>query len=131
MTVKRSAPARAGAAPYRVVAVGDTIISEQGIVAIVGRNRRCQVLGAAHTFEEANKLIRQYRPDLLLIEPFLENCDAIRWIKDLAIEFPRIRILVVSRQSELTYAERALHAGTTSLAGRDRYSRRGTLVRHR
>jgi DNA-binding NarL/FixJ family response regulator len=93
------------------MAVGDTIISEQGLVAIIGRDPRYHVCGAAHTFEEANRLVRQHRPDLLLIEPFLENRDAIRWIKDLATEFPRIRILVVSRQSERTYAERALCAG--------------------
>ena len=105
------ASSRGGKEPYRVVAVGDTIISEQGLVAIIGRDPRYQVCGAAHTFEEANKLVRRHRPDVLLIEPFLENRDAIRWIKDLAMEFPRIRILVVSRQSELTYAERALHAG--------------------
>ena len=95
------------------MAVGDTIISEQGLVAIIGRDPRYNVCGAAHTFEEANKLVRQHRPDVLLIEPFLENRDAIRWVKDLATEFPRIRILVVSRQSERTYAERALCAGAS------------------
>ena len=77
---------RPGQEPYRVVAVGDTIISEQGLVAIIGRDPRYHVCGAAHTFEEANKLVRQHRPDVLLIEPFLENRDAIRWIKDLATE---------------------------------------------
>jgi DNA-binding NarL/FixJ family response regulator len=46
-----------------------------------------------------------------LIESFLEDRDGIRWIKDLATEFPRIRILIVSRQSERIYAARALHAG--------------------
>jgi len=111
--VKKSAPARGGKEPCRVVAVGDTIISEQGLVAIIGRDPRYHVCGAAHTFEEANKLVRQRRPDVLLIEPFLENRDAIRWIKDLATEFPRIRILIVSRQSERTYAERALCAGAS------------------
>jgi DNA-binding NarL/FixJ family response regulator len=111
--MKPAATARAGKEPYRVVAVGDTIISEQGLVAIIGRDPLYQVCGAAHTFEDANKLIRQHRPDVLLIEPFLENRDAIRWIKDLATEFPRIRILVVSRQSERTYAERALRAGAS------------------
>ena len=110
-TVKQSATTRPGKEPYRVVAVGDTIIGEQGLVAIIGRDRRYQICGAAHTFSEANKLVRQHRPDVLLIEPFLENRDAIRWIKDLATEFPRIRILIVSRQSERTYAERALRAG--------------------
>jgi DNA-binding NarL/FixJ family response regulator len=112
--VKKSAPARAGAAPYQVVAVGDTIIiGEQGLVAIIGHDPRYQMCGAARTFQEANRLVRQHRPDLLLIEPFLEHCDAIRWVKDLATEFPRIRILIVSRQSELTYAERALRAGAS------------------
>ena len=93
------------------MAIGDTIIGEQGLVAIIGRDPRYRVCGAAHTFEEANRLVRQHRPDVLLIEPFLENRDAIRWIKDLAMEFPRIRILIVSRQSERIYAERALQAG--------------------
>ena len=104
---------RGGKEPYKVVAVGDTIISEQGLVAIIGRDPRYHVCGAAHTFAEANKLVRQHRPDVLLIEPFLENRDAIRWIKDLATEHLRIRILVVSRQSERTYAERALCAGAS------------------
>src|SRR6266478_7457230 len=110
-TGKKSAATRALIAICRVVAVGDTIISEEGLVAIIGRDPRYQVCGAAHTFEEANQLVRQHRPDVLLIEPFLENRDAIRWIKDLATEFPRIRILIVSRQSERIYAERALQAG--------------------
>src|SRR5438046_3252211 len=103
----------AGKEPYRVVAVGDTIISEQGLVAIIGRDPRYHVCGAAHTFAEANKLVREHCPDVLLIEPFLENRDAIRWIKDLAREFPHIRILVVSRQSERTYAERDFCAGAS------------------
>jgi len=102
-----------GKKAFRVMAVGDTIIGEQGLVAIIGRDPRYRICGAAHTFEEANKLVRRHRPDVLLIEPFLENRDAIRWIKDLATEFPRIRILVVSRQSERTYAERALNAGAS------------------
>src|SRR5437773_5387752 len=99
--------------PSRVVVVGDTIISEQGLAAIIGSDPLYHVCSAAHTFEEANRLVRQHRPDVLLIEPFLENRDAIRWIKDLATEFPRIRILIVSRRSERTYAERALRAGAS------------------
>jgi response regulator of citrate/malate metabolism len=99
--MKSRATARAGTEPYRVVVVGDTIISEQGLVAIIGRDPRYHVCGAAHTFQEANILVRQHRPDLLLIEPFLEHRDAIRWIKDLATELTRIRILIVSRLSKL------------------------------
>jgi DNA-binding NarL/FixJ family response regulator len=78
---------------------------------IVGRDKRYQVCGGAHGFFDAGELIRKHRPNVLLIEPFLEDRDGIRWIQDLAAEFPRTRILIVSRQSERIYAERALHAG--------------------
>jgi len=109
--VKKSAPARAGTEPCRVVVVGDTVVSEQGMATIVGRDERYHVCGGAHGFYDAGELIRKYQPDVLLIEPFLQDRDGIRWIKDLATEYPHIRILIVSRQSERIYAERALHAG--------------------
>src|SRR5437773_253019 len=97
----------------RVVVVGDTCVSEEGMAAIVGRDKRYHVCGGAHGFYDASELIRQYRPDILLIEPFLEDRDGILWIKELAMESPNTRILVVSRQSEHVFAERALHAGAT------------------
>src|SRR5207249_10633471 len=66
---------------------------------------------SAHGYYDAAELIRKHQPDVLLIEPFLEDRDGIRWIKDLATEFPATHILIVSRQSERIYAERALNAG--------------------
>src|SRR5438876_2010749 len=109
--VKNGAAVRAGRKPCRVVVVADTCVSEQGMAAIVGRDKRYQVCGGAHGFFDAGELIRKHQPDVLLIEPFLEDRDGIRWIKDLATEFPRTRILIVSRQSERVYSERALQAG--------------------
>jgi len=101
------------AGPCRVVVVGETVISEQGMATLVARDKRYSVCGAAHTFHKANNIIRQHRPDVLLIEPFLEHQDGIRWIKDIAREHPRTRILIVSRQAEKIYAERALRAGAS------------------
>lgn len=97
--------------PLRVVIVGDTIVSQEGLTAILKRDKRYTVCGGAHEFSSAVKLISQHRPDILLIEPFLENRDALRWIADLAAEYTATRILIVSGQSERIYAERALNAG--------------------
>jgi DNA-binding NarL/FixJ family response regulator len=83
------------------------------MVALIARDKRYLVCGAAHTFRQAHNMIRDLRPDVLLIEPFLENQDGIRWIKDIAKELPRTRILIVSGQSEQIYAERALRAGAS------------------
>jgi DNA-binding NarL/FixJ family response regulator len=93
------------------VVVGDTCVSEAGITSIVGGDKRYRVCASAHGFFDAGELIRRHRPDILLIEPFLEDRDGILWIKDLAKAYPRTRILIVSRQSQRIYAERALHAG--------------------
>lgn len=97
--------------PARVAVVAETCVSEEGVAAIVGRDKRYHICGRAHGFYDAAELIRKHQPDLLLIEPFLEDRDGIGWIKDLATEFPRTRILIVSRQSERIYAQRALQAG--------------------
>ena len=91
--------------------VGESCVSEEGLAAIVGRDKRYQVCGGAHGFFDAGELIRKHRPDVLMIEPFLEDRDGILWIKELVSEYPQTRILMVSRQSERVYAERALHAG--------------------
>jgi DNA-binding NarL/FixJ family response regulator len=109
--VKSPARHRAGQEPSRVVVVADSCVSEEGMASIVGRDQRYHVCGRAHGFYDAEELIRQHRPDVLLIEPFLEDRDGIRWIKDLAARFPRTRILIVSRHPEQVFAERALRAG--------------------
>jgi two-component system, NarL family, response regulator NreC len=109
--MKRSVPFCAGTEPCRVVVVGDTSVSEEGMAAMVGRDKRYHVCGGAHGFYDAGELIRKHEPDVLVIEPFLEDRDGIRWIKDLATEYPHTRILIVSRQPERIYAERALQAG--------------------
>jgi DNA-binding NarL/FixJ family response regulator len=108
---KKSATVRALFALCRIVVLGDTCVSEEGMAAIVGRDRRYHVCGSAHGFYDAGKLIQKYHPDVLLLEPFVEGRDGIRWIKDLTTEYPSTQILIVSRQSERLYAERALHAG--------------------
>jgi DNA-binding NarL/FixJ family response regulator len=91
--------------------VGENCVAEEGAVAIVARDKRYHVCAGAHNFDDAGELIRKHQPDILLIEPFLEGRDGIQWIKDIATEFPQIRILIVSRQGERIYAERALRAG--------------------
>ena len=109
--MKKSTTVRAVFELCRIVVVGDTCVSEEGMATIVRRDKRYHVCAAAHGFYDAGELIRKHQPNVLLIEPFLEDRDGIRWIEDLAREFPRTRILIVSRQSERVYAERALHAG--------------------
>jgi response regulator of citrate/malate metabolism len=40
-------------------------------------------------FLDARELIHKHQPDVLLIEPFLEDRDGILWIKELAKGYPQ------------------------------------------
>ena len=60
--------------------VGDTCISEEGIAAMVGRDKRYHVCGSAHDFYDTRELIRKHQPDVLLIEPFLLMAFSDAWL---------------------------------------------------
>jgi DNA-binding NarL/FixJ family response regulator len=99
--------------PPRIVVADDSTAAREGLAAIIRQHLRYSVCGLAKDQKTTNELLKQHQPDLLLIEPFLGNCDGIFLLKELAARFPRTRILAVSRQPEEIYAERALRAGAS------------------
>ena len=98
--------------PHILVA-DDSTVAREGIAAIVRRDLHYTVYSLATDQRMLNELLEQHQPDLLVIEPFLGNQDGIFLIKDLASRFPTTRMLVVSKQPEEIYAERALRAGAS------------------
>ena len=56
--MNKSGPAsRAGTEPWRVVVVGDSVVSEQGLVATIGRDLRHHFSSVAHGFYEREDFI--------------------------------------------------------------------------
>ena len=96
----------------RIVVADDSTVAREGTAAII-RDLPCALCGLANDQQTTSKLMEQHRPDLLLIEPFFGNRDGIFFLKELAGRFPETRILVVSKQQEEIYAERALRAGAS------------------
>jgi DNA-binding NarL/FixJ family response regulator len=96
----------------RIVVADDSTVAREGTAAII-RDLPCALCGLATDQQTTSKLLEQHHPDLLLIEPFFGNRDGIFFLKELAGRFPETRILVVSKQQEEIYAERALRAGAS------------------
>jgi DNA-binding NarL/FixJ family response regulator len=96
----------------RIVVADDSTVAREGIAAII-RERLYTLCGLAADQQTTNELLNEHQPDLLLIEPFLGNSDGIFFLKDLVTRFPKTRIVVVSRQPEEVYAQRALRAGAS------------------
>jgi DNA-binding NarL/FixJ family response regulator len=97
----------------RIVVADDSTVAREGIAAIIRRDLRYVVCGLAADQQTIYEVLETHKPDLLLIEPFLGNQDGIFLLKEIAARFTDTRILVVSRQPEEIYAERALRAGAS------------------
>jgi DNA-binding NarL/FixJ family response regulator len=80
---------------------------------IIDRDLGYTLCGVATDKGTTSELMENYRPNLLVIEPFFGHYDGIFLLKELAARFPWTRILAVSRQPEEIYAERALRAGAS------------------
>ena len=97
----------------RVLVADDSAVAREGIAAIIRRNSRYTLCGSAVDRHMTIQLMEQHKPDVLLIEPFLGTCDGLFLIKEIAAQFPKTRILVISKQPEKVYAERVLRAGAS------------------
>jgi DNA-binding NarL/FixJ family response regulator len=95
-----------------IVVADDSTVAREGIAAII-RDLPYTLCGLATDQQTTIKLLEEHQPDLLLIEPFFGNRDGIFFLKELTGRFPETRILVVSKQPEEVYAERALRAGAS------------------
>jgi DNA-binding NarL/FixJ family response regulator len=95
----------------RIVIADDSTVAREGIASIVRRHLLFAICEVATDRQSLDELLQKHQPDLLLIEPFVGNGDGIFFLKELKSRFPNTRILVISRQPEEVYAERALRAG--------------------
>jgi DNA-binding NarL/FixJ family response regulator len=81
------------------------------LVNIISAVSQLVVCAATGDYDEVDDLIERHRPHLVITEPFHENRDGIMWIKNLHANHPQMKMLVVSSNSEATYAERLLRGG--------------------
>ena len=96
----------------RIIIADDSTVAREGTAAII-RDLPYILCGVAIDQQTTSELLEQHHPDLLLIEPFFGNRDGIFFLKVLTRRFPETRILIVSKQPEEVYAERALRAGAS------------------
>ena len=104
-------PDRCSQPRVRLLIVDVSAVSREGIRAIVRRDGRFELTEYVHGTASPADLVKQYKPGLLLIDPFAEERDGVLLIKELISRFPGTRILAISQKPEEIYAERILRAG--------------------
>ena len=95
----------------RILVVEDHSFVRQGMVAFLNRQNDLTCCGEADSVASTPAVVEKEKPDLVLLDLQLKDGEAFELINSLKLQFPELRILVVSQCDETLYAERVLQAG--------------------
>ena len=118
-----SAPEAAPVRQRRVVLVDDHPIVRDGLVQKISRQEDLTVCGEAGTAEEAMRTIEELKPDLAIVDIFLDGINGIELTKMLHELDESLPVLILSMHDESLYAERAIRAGAMGYVMKQEASR--------
>jgi DNA-binding NarL/FixJ family response regulator len=106
MSVETTHPTKA-----QVLIVDDHPLLREGLVQFLNRQDDLTCCGEAEDAAGAETAIVRLKPDLVLLDLRLGSGDGLEFIKSLKARYENLRILVLSQQDELLFAERCIAAG--------------------
>ena len=96
---------------HRILIADDHPIVRQGLRRLIEQEPDLAVCGEAETVRDAKAMIRELRPDVVIVDISLRQGDGIELVKDTRSHYPGMKLLVLSMHDEAIYAERMLGAG--------------------
>jgi len=116
---KVEAETQTGDAVVRVVIVDDHPVFRTGVRSILDRNLNIEIVGEAGSCSAALSTVARLRPDIILLDLSLPDCNGL----DLTHEFKRIssksRIVVLSMKTRAETARRAFALGVSGYVTKD------------
>jgi DNA-binding NarL/FixJ family response regulator len=98
---------------HRVMIVDDHPVVRQGIKLMINAEPDLTICGEAENEQQARRMIRDLKPDALVVDLSLGDGDGFNVVRDARAHFPEIRILVLSMHDEAIYADRLLSQGAS------------------
>jgi DNA-binding NarL/FixJ family response regulator len=95
----------------KILLVDDHPVLRKGLVRLIDAKDEFAVCGEASTAIDAMALIRELKPDLVIVDIGLPGTSGIELTKTIRAEFPDMPVLILSMHEEALYATRALRAG--------------------
>lgn len=100
-----------GQPDIEVLVVDDHPIVRRGLVQLVDQQSGLRVTGEAEGAGQAQALVEETNPNVVLLDLSLEGMSGLELLKQLRSFHPDLSVLVISMHDEKLYAERALEAG--------------------
>jgi DNA-binding NarL/FixJ family response regulator len=95
----------------KILLVDDHPLFRAGLKSLLVDNPSFQIIGEAGDGEEAIRLTKTLKPDLLLLDITLPDKSGIEITRELKDRFPEILIMIVSMHSRIDYITESFRAG--------------------
>jgi DNA-binding NarL/FixJ family response regulator len=99
--------------PLRLLVVDDHEVVRQGLVALIERREKFQVVAEAGTVEEALEAARKYEPDLVVMDVRLPDGSGIEACREIRAEFPATRVVMLTSYPDEEAVLSAIIAGAS------------------
>jgi DNA-binding NarL/FixJ family response regulator len=95
----------------RILIADDHALVRAGIRALLEKQPNMEVIAEANNGREAIALVRQLKPDVVLMDISMPDLNGLEAVRQLAKEFPKIPCIFLSMHADEEYVWRALQAG--------------------
>jgi DNA-binding NarL/FixJ family response regulator len=96
-----------------ILIVDDHPLFREGLKSIIQRIARYEVVGEAGNGREACRMVKNLKPDLVLVDLSLPDQGGIELTENILKISAKIRIMIVSMHSKVDYIVKAFQAGAT------------------